>query len=122
MLESLERENLFLVPLDDHRRWYRYHHLFGDVLHAHLLEERPGDVPELHRRAADWYADAGQTEPAVRHALAGGDLEPAADLVEVAFRALGRERREDLLRRWAHELPDEVWPTGPCSRSRSSAV
>ena len=59
MLESLERQNLFVVPLDDHRRWYRYHHLFADVLRAHLLAER-GDVAELHRRASRWYADAGE--------------------------------------------------------------
>ncbi len=52
MLDLLDRQNLFLVPLDDHRRWYRYHHLFADVLHAHLLDERPGDVAELHRRAS----------------------------------------------------------------------
>ncbi|MCW2766289.1 MAG: ATP-dependent transcriptional regulator, MalT-like, LuxR family [Nocardioides sp.] len=108
MLEALDRANLFLVPLDGHRSWYRYHHLFGDVLHAHLLEERPGDVPDLHRRAAGWYAEAGQTEAAVRHALAGGDAERAADLVELTFRTLGRERREDLIRRWAHEVPDEI--------------
>ena len=108
MLEALDRANLFLVPLDGHRRWYRYHHLFSDVLHAHLLEERPGDVSGLHRRAADWYAEAGQPEAAVRHALAGGDAERAADLMELSFRTLGRERREDLLRRWAHELPDDV--------------
>ena len=108
MLEALDRANLFLVPLDGRRSWYRYHRLFGDVLHAHLLEERPGDVSDLHRRAANWYAEAGQTEAAVRHALAGGDVERAADFVEVTFRALGRERREDLVRRWAHELPDDV--------------
>jgi LuxR family maltose regulon positive regulatory protein len=107
-LEALERDGLFLVPLDGRRSWYRYHHLFADVLGTHLLEERPDDVPELHRRAAGWYAEAGQTEPAVRHALAGGDTDHAADLIERAFRALGRERREDLLRRWAHELPEEV--------------
>lgn len=108
MLEALDRANLFLVPLDGHRSWYRYHHLFGDVLLAHLLDERPGDVPDLHRRAAGWYAEAGQTEAAVRHALSGGDAERAADLVELAFRTLGRERREDLLGQWAHELPDDV--------------
>jgi ATP/maltotriose-dependent transcriptional regulator MalT len=108
MLEALDRANLFLVPLDGHRSWYRYHHLFGDVLHAHLLEERAGDLADLHRRAANWYAEAGQTEAAVRHALAGGDVERTADLVELNFRALGRERREDLIRRWAHELPDDV--------------
>jgi ATP/maltotriose-dependent transcriptional regulator MalT len=108
MLEALDRANLFLVPLDDHRSWYRYHHLFGDVLQAHLLNQRPDDVSDLHRRAARWYAEAGQTEAAVRHALAAGDTERAADVVELNFRALGRERREDLLRRWAHELPDDV--------------
>ena len=108
MLEVLDRANLFLVPLDGRRSWYRYHHLFGDVLQSHLLEERPGEVPELHRRAADWYAEAGQVEAAVRHALEAGDLDRAADLIEKTFRALGRERREDLVRRWAHELPDDV--------------
>ena len=108
MLEALDRANLFLVPLDDNRSWYRYHHLFGDVLHAHLLDERPDDVSDLQRRAAGWYAEAGQVEAAVRHALAAGDTERAADLVELHFRALGRERREDLLRRWARELPDDV--------------
>jgi len=108
MLETLDRANLFLVPLDDRRTWYRYHHLFGDVLQSHLLEERPGDVPELHRRAANWYAAAGQVEAAVRHALEGDDLDRAADLIESSFQALGRERREDLLSRWAHRLPDDV--------------
>ncbi|HYN30621.1 MAG TPA: LuxR C-terminal-related transcriptional regulator [Dermatophilaceae bacterium] len=107
-LRALDRANLFLVPLDGHRTWYRYHHLFGDVLHAHLLEERPGEVSDLHRRAADWYAEAGQTEAAVGHALAGGDAQRAADLVEVTFRTLGRQRRDHLLRRWAHELPADV--------------
>lgn len=108
MLELLDRANLFLVPLDGRRTWYRYHHLFGDVLLSHLLEERPEDVPELHRRAADWYAGDGQVEPAVRHALEAGDLDRAADLVEGSFRALGQERREDLVSRWAHQLPDSV--------------
>ena len=59
MLESLVRRNLFVVPLDDHRRWYRYHHLFGDVLRAHLLAEQPDRVAALHRRASDWYDAAG---------------------------------------------------------------
>ena len=107
-LEALDRANLFLVALDDNRGWYRYHQLFGDVLHAHLLDERPEDVAALHRRAAGWHAAAGHVEAAVRHALAADDTEGAAVLVELHFRALGRERREDLLRRWAHELPTEV--------------
>lgn len=108
MLEALDRANLFLVELDDHRSWYRYHHLFRDVLQARLLEERPGDVSDMHRRASGWLAEAGHTEAAVRHALAGGDAERAADLVELNYRALGRDRREDLLSRWAHELPHDA--------------
>ena len=108
MLETLDRENLFLVALDGHRTWYRYHHLFGDVLRAHLFEERPDEVPELHRRASGWYAAAGQPESAVRHALAAGDADRAADHIELAIPTLRRERREELIRRWAHELPDEV--------------
>ncbi len=108
MLEALDRANLFLVPLDGHRSWYRYHHLFGDVLRAHLLDERPGDVVDLHRRAAGWYAEAGEVEAAVRHALAGGDIVRAGDLIERNFRALGRGRREDLIRRWAHEMPHDA--------------
>lgn len=107
-LDALDRANLFLVALDDRRSWYRYHHLFGDVLRAHLLDERPEGVSDLHRRAADWYAGAGDVESAVRHALAAGDTERAADLVERNFRTLGRERREDLLRRWARELPEDL--------------
>ncbi|GAA1157824.1 LuxR C-terminal-related transcriptional regulator [Nocardioides aquiterrae] len=108
MLDLLDRQNLFLVPLDDHRRWYRYHHLFADVLRAHLLQERPGDAAELHRRASRWYAAGGEVEEAVRHALAAGDAEAAAELVELAVPGLRRERRESVIRRWADLLPDEV--------------
>jgi len=108
MLTSLERQNLFVVPLDERRRWYRYHHLFADVLRAHLLDERPGDLPELHRRAGDWYDRAGQVEAAVRHALAAGDVGTAADRVEIAIPGLRRERREAVIRRWVDELPTEV--------------
>ena len=59
MLERLERDNLFVVPLDDERQWYRYHHLFADVLQAHLLEEQPDQLPALHRRASEWYEENG---------------------------------------------------------------
>lgn len=108
MLDLLERQNLFLVPLDDHRRWYRYHHLFADVLHAHLLQERPDDVPELHRRAGGWYAEEGDVREAVRHLLSAGDHEAAAELAELAIPDLRRERREGLIRSWVDDLPGEV--------------
>jgi len=107
-LLALERANLFLVALDDRRQWYRYHHLFGDVLHAHLLDEYPDEVPELHRRASVWFAANGDSAQAVDHALAGGDTRRAADLMELAMPMLVRERREAELARWVSALPDEV--------------
>ena len=75
MLADLERANLFVVPLDTERSWYRYHHLFADVLHARLLTEDPDLVPQLHRRASDWYASHGLVADAVRHALAAEDFD-----------------------------------------------
>ncbi len=107
-LVALERANLFLVTLDDRRQWYRYHHLFADVLHARLLDEHPQDVPELHRRASEWFAANGDVSRAIEHALAGGDPGRAADLMELAMPTLARERREAELARWVRALPDEV--------------
>jgi LuxR family maltose regulon positive regulatory protein len=107
-LESLERANLFVVPLDDARHWYRYHHLFADVLRAHLLEERPDDLPALHRRAATWFDAEGEPVPAVRHALAAGDVESAADVIERSVIGLLRERREATVRAWVDAIPDDV--------------
>jgi LuxR family maltose regulon positive regulatory protein len=80
-LEALDRANLFLVALDDRRRWYRYHHLFADVLRARLLDEHPEQVPDLHRRASAWHEQAGNTTVAIEHALAAGDSDRAAGLV-----------------------------------------
>lgn len=113
MLESLERRNLFVVPLDDQRRWYRYHHLFADVLRAHVLAEQPDRVPGLHARASAWYDEAGEPVLAVKHALAAGDGERAADLMELANPVLGRDRQEALIKAWAEQLPDEVTRNRP---------
>ena len=107
-LAALERGNLFLVPLDDRRRWYRYHQLFGDVLHARLRDEQPDDVPDLHRRASEWYEQNGEPSEAIRHALAAGDFERAADLVELAIPAMRRSRQEAAVLGWLELLPDEV--------------
>jgi LuxR family maltose regulon positive regulatory protein len=108
VLEALDRANLFVVPLDDRRRWYRYHHLFADVLQVHLREQRPDSVAGLHRRAADWYERNGERAEAVHHALVGGDVARAADLVELALPALLQGRQEATLRRWLEALPEEV--------------
>ena len=110
MLEALDRGNLFLVPLDDRRRWYRYHHLFADVLQARLLDEQPGQVPDLHRRASAWYEQNGEPSEAIGHALAAGDFERAADLVELAIPAMRRTRQEATVRGWLEALPDERGP------------
>jgi LuxR family transcriptional regulator, maltose regulon positive regulatory protein len=108
MLEGLDRANLFLVPLDDHRSWYRYHHLFADVLQARLRSERPDLVPGLHLRASRWYEEGGDPVSAVRHALAAGDVDRAADLIEAATPTLQRDRKEATLRRWLDDMPDAV--------------
>lgn len=108
MLDTLDRDNLFLVGLDDQRRWFRYHHLFADVLTAHLLDEQAGAVADLHRRASRWYSVAQDVVPAVRHALAAGEVATAGDLVERAIPDLARTRQEAVIRRWIDELPRDV--------------
>ncbi|MDQ3458331.1 MAG: LuxR C-terminal-related transcriptional regulator [Deinococcota bacterium] len=113
MLESLERNNLFVVPLDDERRWYRYHHLFAEVLQARLLEERPHQLPGLHRRASAWYEQNGLPSDAIRHALAAKDFARAAGLVELAARAMLTSRQEETFLGWLKALPDELVKTRP---------
>jgi LuxR family maltose regulon positive regulatory protein len=108
ILEALDRGNLFLVPLDDRRRWYRYHHLFADVLRARLLDEQPDQVPGLHQRASAWYELNGEPSVAIGHALAAEDFERAADLVELAIPAMRRSRQEATVRGWLEVIPDEL--------------
>ncbi|MDQ6670415.1 MAG: LuxR C-terminal-related transcriptional regulator [Chloroflexota bacterium] len=110
MLEALDRANLFLVALDDRRQWYRYHHLFADVLRAHLAQygEQPDQVVDLHRRASTWYERNAERPEAIRHALSAGDFGHAADLVELEWPALARARQEVTLRGWLDALPDEL--------------
>jgi LuxR family transcriptional regulator, maltose regulon positive regulatory protein len=82
ILDHLERSNLFVTPLDDERRWYRYHQLFADLLRARLQQTEPGLMPQLHLRAAAWYEQNGFIIEAVRHALTAQDHGRAADLIE----------------------------------------
>ncbi len=107
-LVALERANLFLVPLDDRREWFRYHHLFADVLRARLLSERPDQVTRLHRQASNWFDQQDRPEDAIRHALAVGEVNRAADLIERALPALRRNRQDRQLRDWLTALPDET--------------
>ena len=113
MLEALDRGNLFLVPMDDRRRWYRYHHLFADVLQARLLDEQPGQAPDLHRRASAWHQQNGEPSVAISHALAARDFKRAADLAELAIPAMRRTRQEATVRGWLEVIPDEVVQVRP---------
>jgi LuxR family transcriptional regulator, maltose regulon positive regulatory protein len=108
MLEALDRGNLFLVPLDDRRRWYRYHQLFADVLRARLLDEQPGWVPDLHLRASDWYEHNGDRSEAIRHAVAAEDFERVADLVELAWPDMRQGHQDSVVLAWLRTLPDEL--------------
>jgi LuxR family transcriptional regulator, maltose regulon positive regulatory protein len=81
VLEKIERENLFVVPLDTSRHWYRYHQLFGELLRTELRRSEPDLVADLHRRAATWFESEGLTDEAVRHLVAGGDIARSADLI-----------------------------------------
>ncbi len=107
-LEYLEHANLFIVPLDNERRWYRYHHLFADVLRMHLMAEQPDQVSALHRRASEWYEHNGSTDDAIRHALAAGDFARAADLIELIMPAMTRNQQYATLRGWLKAIPDEL--------------
>ena len=105
MLERLERDNLFVVPLDDDRRWYRYHHLFADFLRGRLLREQPERVAESHLRAASWYEREGWASEAVEHALAAGDYQWAARLIEQHAQALVLRGEGATMDRWLSALP-----------------
>jgi ATP/maltotriose-dependent transcriptional regulator MalT len=112
-LETLQRGNFFIIPLDDKRQWYRYHHLFADVLRIHLIAEQPEQVPVLHRRASQWFEQNGFAADAIRHALAGEDFERAADLIEMAMPAMNRMRQEATVLGWMKVLPEELFRARP---------
>jgi LuxR family maltose regulon positive regulatory protein len=107
-LESLDRDNLFVVALDERREWYRYQHLFADVLRSRMLSESPDLVPVLHRRASEWYELNDLPEEAIRHALAARDFDRAAHLIELALPALRRNRQDATLLGWLDALPEDV--------------
>jgi LuxR family transcriptional regulator, maltose regulon positive regulatory protein len=107
-LEMLERANLFIVPLDDDRRWYRYHHLFADLLLQRLLQDQPERVPVLHTRASEWYEQNGLIDEAIEHALRGEAFERTARLIEGAADALWARGGDMELWRWLDGLPAEL--------------
>ncbi len=106
MLEMLQRDNLFTVPLDEREEWYRYHHLFQDVLQLRLQKTYADLIPSLHHRASLWYEENGLLDQAIEHAIAAQDLKRAGDLIVDAFLPLWKQSMLGTLRRWIDNLPE----------------
>ncbi len=112
-LEALERANLFVVSLDDERHWYRYHHLFAEVLRNRLQQSQPELIPVLHQRASFWFEQHGSLVEAVQHALAAHDVELAARLIErIALPAI-LQGQFSTVSRWLKALPEVLVQTRP---------
>jgi LuxR family maltose regulon positive regulatory protein len=113
MLETLERANLFVVALDDERAWYRYHHLFAQMLRSHLRQAEHTLLPELHRRASAWYEQHGLPAEAVQHALAIPDVELAARLIEPIALPVALQGQVYTVLGWLNALPEALVHTRP---------
>jgi LuxR family maltose regulon positive regulatory protein len=109
ILHELERANLFTIALDDERHWYRYHHLFADVLRSRLQSRATAaELTTLHRRASAWYEQHELLPEAVRHALTGHDWEHAASLIAYATETIMRRGQVHTLLAWLNALPDDI--------------
>jgi LuxR family maltose regulon positive regulatory protein len=113
LLEELERSNLFLVPLDDRREWYRYHHLFAELLRVELASREPALLPVLHRRAAAWHRHAGNLDEAIGHASAAGEFGEAAALIAAHWLTYWRRGQRATVARWLDGLPEEAIMANP---------
>jgi LuxR family maltose regulon positive regulatory protein len=112
-LEMLERANLFVVPLDQERRWYRYHHLFSDLLRQRLYRSQPGWKTTLHHQASEWHEQNGFADEAIEHALRAEDFERAAQLIEEHVDAIWQSGEHTKLWRWLEGLPAEFVSSKP---------
>jgi ATP/maltotriose-dependent transcriptional regulator MalT len=113
LLEQIERDNLFLVPLDTTREWYRYHHLFGELLRHELRRSHPDWRVPLHRRAHQWYRAEGEIPDAVEHAAAAGDFEDAAELVAAHWNDYFNRGQLETVDGWLDALPRETVDRDP---------
>ncbi len=108
ILERLEHDNLFVVPLDDQRHWYRYHHLFADVLQAYAQTKHPEMATTSHQRASHWFVDQNARHEAIDHAVAANDFELAADQIELTWHDMDRSFQEAKWLKWVETLPDAL--------------
>jgi LuxR family transcriptional regulator, maltose regulon positive regulatory protein len=108
VLQQIERSNLFLIPLDAKRHWYRYHHLFGELLRHELQQTEPDLVPALHRRAHAWHRDQGLIPQAIHHALAANDVADAVELIAQHWNGLFNQGRLATVAGWLDALSPRV--------------
>jgi len=113
MLESLERGNLFVIPLDNKRHWYRYHHLFADVLQTRLIKLQSNQVNSLHLEASKWYEKEHLPFDAIHHVFSAKDYGRAADLIELQWRPMTESYQSAIWLDWVKELPEELVSTRP---------
>ena len=113
MLETLEKSNLFIIPLDNQRQWYRYHHLFADALRTHLYNEYIDEVIAFHVRACEWYWQYKFTAFAIHHAFAAEDVVRAANIIEHIWPEMDENYQSPLWLKWAEALPETVVSTRP---------
>src|SRR5215216_4083894 len=107
-LEAVEGANLFLVSLDTRREWYRYHHLFRELLRHELMRTAPGLAPELHRRASAWHREHGSVDEAIAHATAAGDFAQAGELIARHWRPVWSHGQFETVVRWIDALPRDA--------------
>jgi LuxR family maltose regulon positive regulatory protein len=113
LLRELERSNLFLMPLDQRREWYRYHHLFAELLRVELASREPALLATLHHRAAAWHRQAGNLDEAIGHASAAGEFVQAAALIARHWLTYWRRGQRATVARWLDGLPDEAIMANP---------
>jgi len=113
ILEKLEKTNLFVIPLDNERQWYRYHHLFAELLRQRLLQTQPDLLPLLHQRASAWFADQGLGEAAIEHALQGEEYARAAALIDQYVGGNYEQVSSVTLHRWLAAFPDDLLCSQP---------
>lgn len=112
-LQLLEHNNLFIIPLDENRRWYRYYHLFADLLRQHLRQEQPERLGQLHCRASEWYEQNRFTDEAIEHALLAEDFERTIRLIDEQIDFIWSRGEHRKLQRWLNVLPEDVLFTRP---------
>lgn len=112
-LETLDRTNLFIVPLDEERRWYRYHHLFAGLLRQRLRQTRPEELSNLHIRAGEWFRSQGLNREAIKHSMDGRDYQSAAELIKTIAIDMIQQGAHSTIAGWIDAIPEEVVKADP---------